>query len=49
LPNKGEFVISDELLQNKFVLGYYDENQNPWFDVNPILIEDLQRWQATQG
>ena len=49
LPNKGEFVISDELLQNKFVLGYYDKNQNPWFDVNPILIENLQRWQATQG
>ena len=49
LPNKGEFVISDELIQNKFLLGYYDKNQNPWFDVNPILIEDLQRWQATQG
>lgn len=46
LPNKGEFVICDELLQNKFVLGYYDGNQNPWFDVNPILIEDLARWEA---
>lgn len=42
-------MISDELLQNKFVLGYYDKNQNSWFDVNPILIENLQRWQATQG
>ena len=48
LPNKGEFVICDELLQNKFVLGYYDGNRNSWFDVNPILIEDLERWQAAQ-
>jgi hypothetical protein len=46
LPNKGEFVICEELLQNKFVLGYYDPNKNPWFDVNPILIEDLRRWEA---
>ncbi|HBB33140.1 MAG TPA: hypothetical protein DDZ80_25905 [Cyanobacteria bacterium UBA8803] len=46
LPNKGEFVICDELLQNKFVLGYYDNSKNPWFDVNPILLEDLERWQA---
>jgi hypothetical protein len=46
LPSKGEFVICDELLQNKFVLGYYDNRRNSWFDVNPILIEDLERWQA---
>jgi hypothetical protein len=46
LPSKGEFVICDELLQNKFVLGYYDKRRNSWFDVNPILIEDLERWQA---
>lgn len=46
LPDKGEFVICDELLQNKFVLGYYDQNKNSWFDVNPILIEDLERWQS---
>ena len=46
LPNKGEFIICDELLQNKLVLGYYNSRQEPWFDVNPILIEDLQRWQA---
>ncbi|RUT08210.1 hypothetical protein DSM106972_013780 [Dulcicalothrix desertica PCC 7102] len=44
LPGKGDFVICDELLQNKFVLGYYDERRNHWFDVNPILIEDLERW-----
>lgn len=29
LPNKGQFVICDELLQNKFVLGYYDRSKNP--------------------
>lgn len=49
LPSKGEFVICDELLQNKFVLGYYDENCNPWFDVNPILMEDLERWQEANS
>jgi hypothetical protein len=46
LPGKGEFVISEELLQNKFVLSYYDNQNNLWFDVNPILLEDLERWQA---
>lgn len=46
LPNKGEFVICDELLQNKFVLGYYNSSRKSWFDVNPILIEDLKSWQA---
>ncbi len=49
LPSKGEFVICDELLQNKFVLGYYDHRYNSWFDVNPILIEDLERWQAVNS
>ncbi|NER46893.1 MAG: AAA family ATPase [Symploca sp. SIO1A3] len=45
LPSKGNFVICDELLQNKFVLGYYDENLHEWYDVNPILLEDVQRWE----
>ena len=49
LPNKGQFVICDELLQNKFVLGYYDRSKKSWFDVNPILLEDLQRWQAANS
>lgn len=48
LPSKGEFIICDELLQNKLILGYYSSNQEPWFDINPILIEDLERWQTTQ-
>ncbi|MBD1933295.1 MULTISPECIES: P-loop NTPase fold protein [Cyanophyceae] len=46
LPSKGQFVICDELLQNKFVLGYYDTSRKSWFDINPILSEDLERWQA---
>ncbi|MTJ51885.1 hypothetical protein FJR38_03960 [Anabaena sp. UHCC 0253] len=46
LPQKGEFIICDELLQNKLILGYYNSRQEPWFDINPILLEDLQRWQA---
>lgn len=46
LPNKGEFVICDELLKIKHVLGYYDASHTSWFDVNPILIEKLKRWQA---
>ncbi|MDJ0733669.1 MAG: P-loop NTPase fold protein [Nostocaceae cyanobacterium] len=46
LPNKGEFIICDELLQNKLVLGYYTSKQESWFDINPILIEDLERWQG---
>lgn len=48
LPNKGEFIICDELLQNKLVLGYYNSRQEPWFDINPILIEDLQRWKSSK-
>ncbi|GAB1539576.1 hypothetical protein NUACC21_22430 [Scytonema sp. NUACC21] len=49
LPNKGEFIICDELLQNKLVLGYYNSRQESWFDINPILIEDLKRWQAANN
>ena len=45
LPNKGDFIICDELLQNKLVLGYYNSMQQDWFDINPILLKDLQRWQ----
>ncbi|MBE9006205.1 hypothetical protein IQ259_14355 [Fortiea sp. LEGE XX443] len=49
LPSKGEFIICDELLQNKLVLGYYNSMQESWFDINPILIEDLERWQAANN
>jgi hypothetical protein len=46
LPQKGEFIICNELLQNKLILGYYNLRQESWFDINPILIEDLHRWQS---
>jgi hypothetical protein len=49
LPKKGEFIICDELLHNKAILGYYSSSQESWFDINPILIENLQRWQAAQN
>lgn len=42
----GKVVIFDELLQYKLILGYEDPRLGRWFDVNPILIEDLERWQA---
>ena len=47
-PKRGKIVICDELLQYKLVLGYQDPNQGRWFDINPILLEDLERWQATK-
>lgn len=49
LPEKGEFIIFNELLQNKLVLGYEHESGNVWFDVNPILMEDLERWQKSNN
>ncbi|MDJ0796545.1 MAG: hypothetical protein QNJ51_06865 [Calothrix sp. MO_167.B12] len=49
LPNKGEFIICDELLQNKSILGYEHESGNVWFDVNPILMEDIERWQKSNN
>ncbi|MDY6939060.1 MAG: hypothetical protein SWY16_15500 [Cyanobacteriota bacterium] len=35
---------TDELLQNKFILGYYNRDVGKWFDVNPMIFEDLERW-----
>ncbi len=34
--------IFETVLQSNW--GLNDERRNHWFDVNPILIEDLQRW-----
>ena len=48
-PKHGKIVICDELLHYKLVLGYQDPKQGSWFDINPILIEDLERWQATNA
>ncbi|NEQ84182.1 MAG: AAA family ATPase, partial [Moorea sp. SIO2I5] len=47
LPKQGDVVICDELLQNKYVLGYYGDHT--WFDVHPIIIQDLEQWQASQN
>jgi len=43
-PKHGKIVICHELLHYKLVLGYYDPNFGSWFDINPILSEDLERW-----
>ncbi|WP_416666059.1 hypothetical protein [Egbenema bharatensis] len=45
----GKVVIFDELLQYKLILGYEDPHLGRWFDVNPILFEDLERWQAANS
>ncbi len=47
-PN-GKIVICDELLHYKLILGYQDKEKGRWFDINPILIEDLERWRATNS
>jgi hypothetical protein len=47
-PKDGNVVICDELLHHKLVLGYYDRERNSWFDINPILLDDLERWRSTQ-
>jgi len=47
-PREGKIVICDKLLHLKLVLGYEDPRQGRWFDINPIVIEDLERWQATK-
>jgi hypothetical protein len=47
-PREGKIVICDKLLHYKLVLGYEDPNKGRWFDVNPIVIEDLERWQSSK-
>jgi DNA polymerase III delta prime subunit len=49
LPGQGEIVICDELLQYKLVLGYEDAEGGRWFDINPILLADLERWQVANA
>ncbi len=48
-PKYGKVVICDELLHNKLVLGYQDPEQGRWFDINPILAIDLERWRSMNG
>ena len=31
------------------ILGYQDPEQGRWFDINPILIDDLERWRAANA
>jgi hypothetical protein len=47
-PKQGRVVICNELLHYKLVLGYQDKKQGRWFDVNPILWADLERWQKAK-
>ncbi len=47
-PKDGRIVICNELLHNKFILGYNDKKYERWFDVNPMLWADLERWQQAK-
>jgi hypothetical protein len=40
----GKVVICNELLHYKLILGYQDSKRGRWFDVNPVLWADLERW-----
>lgn len=43
---RGKVVICEELLHHKLILGYEDPEQGRWFDINPILMNDLKRWRS---
>jgi hypothetical protein len=45
-PNQGKIIICDELLHHKLILGYQDPEYGRWFDANPILLDDLARYEA---
>ena len=47
-PKHGRIVICNELLHYKLVFGYKDQKYGRWFDVNPMLWADLERWQKTK-
>lgn len=47
-PKHGRIVICNDLLQYKLVLGYEDKKYGRWFDVNPMLWVDLERWQQAK-
>lgn len=44
-PKQGKVVICNELLHYKLILGYQDPKRGRWFDVNPVLWSDVERWQ----
>jgi hypothetical protein len=41
---RGKVVICNELLHYKLILGYQDPKRGRWFDVNPVLWADVERW-----
>jgi hypothetical protein len=45
-PKHGSIVICNELLHHKLILGYQHPMHGNWFDINPILSDDLERWRA---
>ena len=45
----GKIVICDELLHYKLILGYQHPEHGRWFDINPILLDDLVRWRAANA
>jgi len=47
-PKHGRIVICNELLHYKLVLGYNDKKYGRWFDVNPMLWVDLERWKQAK-
>lgn len=47
-PKHGNVVICDELLHHQLILGYQDPDYGRWFDINPILVDDLDRWRAAK-
>ncbi|MBW4522218.1 MAG: KAP family NTPase [Scytolyngbya sp. HA4215-MV1] len=47
LTDREEMEICDEMLLNKLALGYRDASTGkPWFDVNPLIAEDVALWQT---
>lgn len=48
-PKQGKVVICNELLHYKLILGYHDPKRGRWFDVNPVLWGDVERWQKGNG
>ncbi len=47
LTDQEEMRICDEMLLNKLALGYQDASTGkPWFDINPLIAEDVEQWQT---
>ncbi len=46
---EGKILIGDKLLESKLVLGYESPQGSPWFDIHPIRLEALERWQSAKA